>query len=371
MKQKAVLIAPLIALLLLSGCLPTSILDDVLLVEAEGIDYLGNEKVMGTITMPNYVENPNPGSAGAGLPTTASMLRHLSGVTYDGKSLVDRFQQSGQMPIRVGKIRLMLFNTAMAKKGLYKQIDLRNRDPDSPRDMNFAVVEGSCRKLLTSADYQTQIPVARYIQDMIEQNTEQNYPESTMESFMYAYYGDYMDPFLPIIRKQGDHIAMHGLALFKNDKYVMRLSENRVFTFKMLFQKFNQGIYDYEFAPNKHIAFKNVHTDVNYKVKNGNSAAPDIYASVNVSAQVRQSYPKTLSKTTGPGMEKKLNKHMAKEAVQLVRRFQRKQIDPLQLGQHVRSYTRNFDGKSWPERYPNARFHCKVDVTIRQTGISE
>ncbi|BBN99482.1 Ger(x)C family spore germination protein [Sporolactobacillus terrae] len=371
MKQKVALIAPLIALLLLSGCLPTSVIDDVLLVEAEGIDYLGDGKVMGTVSMPNYAANPNPGSGGAGLPTTASMLRHLSGVTYDGKSLVDRFQPSGQMPLRVGKLRLMLFNTGMAKKGLYKQIDLRNRDPDAPRDMSLAVVEGSCRKMLTSADYQTQIPVSRYIQDMIEQNSEQNYPESTLETFMYAYYGDYMDPFLPMIRKQGDHIEMYGLALFKGDKYVMRLSENRVFTFKMLFQKFSQGVYDYEFAPNKHIALKNVHTNVNYKVKNGNSSSPDIYASVNVRAQIRQANPGSISKSTGQGMEKKLNKHMAKEAVQLVHRFQRKRIDPLQLGQHVRSYTRNFDGKSWPERYPNARFHCKVDVTIRQTGISE
>jgi spore germination protein len=371
MKHLIPIIASLLVLLLLSGCLPTTIIDDALLVEAEGVDYLGNNKIMGTITMPNYVQSSNPGSSGAGLPTTASMLRYLTGVTYDGKSLVDRFQQSGQMAIRVGKLRLMLFNKPLAKHGLYKQIDLRNRDPDAPRDMNFAIVEGSCRKMLTAADYQTQIPIARYIQDMIEQNNEQNYPASTLETFLYAYYGSYMDPFLPIIRKQGDHIEMRGLALFKNDKYVMRLPENRVFTFKMLFQKFNQGVYDYEYEPNKHIALKNVNTDVRYDVKNGNSSSPDIYAYVTVNAQVRQAYPKSLSKATSPRMEARLNKHMSKESIQLVHRFQKKKIDPLQLGQHVRSYTRNFDGKSWKDRYPNARFHCKVNVTIKQTGISE
>jgi spore germination protein len=265
----------------------------------------------------------------------------------------------------------MLFNTGLAKHGLKKQIDLRNRDPEAPRDMNFVIVEGSCKKLLTAIDYQTQIPISRYIQDMIEQNNRQNYPESTLETFLYAYYGAYMDPFLPIIRKSGDHLEMVGLALFKNDKYVMKLPPKKIFIFKMLFQKFDQGVYDFEFAPQKHIALENVHTNVSYKVKNGNSTSPEIFAHVSINAQIRQAYPKSISKNTGPKMEKKAEKHMAAEAEKLVRMLQKKQSDPLQLGQHVRSYTRGFDGKSWSDRYPNAHFHCKVNVTIVQTGISD
>jgi spore germination protein len=265
----------------------------------------------------------------------------------------------------------MLFNTGLAKHGLKKQIDLRNRDPEAPRDMNFVIVEGSCKKLLTAIDYQTQIPIARYIQDMIEQNNQQNYPESTLESFLYAYYGDYMDPFLPIIRKSGDHLETIGLALFKKDKYVMKVPSNKVFIFKMLFQKFDQGVYDFEFAPQKHIALKNVHTNVSYKVKNGNSTSPEIFAHVSINAQIRQAYPKSISKNTGPKMEKKIEKHMAAEAEKFVHMLQKKQIDPLQLGQHVRSYTRGFDGKSWYDRYAAAHFHCTVDTNIIQTGISD
>jgi spore germination protein len=265
----------------------------------------------------------------------------------------------------------MLFNTGLAKHGLKKQIDLRNRDPEAPRDMNFVIVEGSCKKLLTAINYQTQIPIARYIQDMIEQNNQQNYPESTLESFFYAYYGDYMDPFLPIIRKSGDHLETIGLALFKKDKYVMKVPSNKVFIFKMLFQKFDQGVYDFEFAPQKHIALKNVHTNVSYKVKNGNSTSPEIFAHVSINAQIRQAYPKSISKSTGPRMEKKINKHMAEEAEKIVHTLQKKRIDPLQLGQHVRSYTRGFDGKSWYDRYATAHFHCTVDTNIIQTGISD
>ncbi|WP_010630483.1 Ger(x)C family spore germination protein [Sporolactobacillus vineae] len=358
-------------LLLLTGCLPSNIIDDILMVEAEGYDYLGKGQIMGTATMPNYVESGNPGSQGAGLPSTAAMMRYISGVTYDGKSLVDKFQPEGQRQLKIGKIRVMLFDDKLARHGLSKQLDFRNRDPDTPRDLTLAVVEGSTREMLTAADYQTQIPVSRYIQDLIQQNSQQNYPDSDLAQILYSYYGEYMDAFMPIIQKQGDHLALVGVAAFKKDKYVMKIDGDDVFVFKMLFQPFDQGVYDYEFARGKHIALRNVHTSASFKVRNGNSSSPDIYARVKISAQVRQAFPGSISKKNADHITKLLNRHLEWEARQLVHRFQTYRVDPLGLGNTVRSFTYRFDGHSWPDRYPHARFHCRVNVNIVQTGISQ
>ncbi|MCO7175887.1 Ger(x)C family spore germination protein [Sporolactobacillus kofuensis] len=370
MKRKITLTSLFLCFIFLAGCIPTSIIDDILIIEGEGYDYIGNGKVIGTITMPNFVQSGNQGSQGAGMPTTASMIRNLSGKTYDGKSLVDKFQSEGQRVIRPGKIRLILYNKRLAKHGLAKQLTFRNRDPDVPRDLNLAIVDGSCKELLTSENYQTQIPIARYVQDMIIHNNEQNYPDSDLSTFLYAYYGTYMDPFMPIIRKKDDHIEMRGLALFKRDKYVMSISENKAFIFKMLYQNFNQGVYDFQFAPGKHIALRNVHTSVSYNVRNGNSTSPEIFAKVKIIGQVRQAYPGSISKATAPRMERKLERDLAYQAKKLVHQLQKKGIDPLQLGDQVRSFTYHFDGKSWPERYRQAHFHCKISVKIQQTGIS-
>lgn len=369
LKLKALVILLLLAFL--SGCMPTNIIDDILMVEAEGFDYIGHNQIVGTATMPNYVQSGNPGGQGGGLPSTASMMRYVSGVTYDGKSLVDKFQPEGQRKLKVGKLRVMLFDKKLAKHGMRDQIDFRNRDPDTPRDLTIAVVEGSTKKLLTAQDYQTQIPISRYVQDMIQQNNEQNYPSSNVAQFIYSYYGNYMDPFMPLIKKNGNHLEMTGIAIFKKDKYVMKVPNKDTFIFKMLFKKFNQGVYDFEFAPKKHIAIRNVRTTINYKVKDGNSSAPVIYAYIKINGQVRQAHVGSISKSRAYRVEKPLEKQMEQKASKLVRTFQKKGTDPLRLGDTVRSFTYNFDGKSWPERYQNAHFHCQVTVNISQTGISE
>lgn len=369
MKMKIIMLCSF--LLLLTGCLPSNIIDDILMIEAEGYDYIGNGMIMGTVTMPNYAESGNPGSQGAGLPSTASMMRHISGVTYDGKSLVDKFQPKGQRMIKVGKNRLMLFDKKLAMHSLRKQIDFRNRDPDVPRGLTVAIVEGSTKEMLTAKDYQTQIPVSRYIEDLILQNSQQNYPNTDLAQFLYSYYGDYMDPFMPMLRKQGDHVALIGVAMFRKDKYVMKIGGNDVFVFKMLFQPFNQGVYDFEFAPGKHIALRNVHTTASYQVRDGNSPSPDIYARVKIAAQVRQAYPGSINRFNSNRFAEQLNRHLEWKSTQLVRRFQAYHIDPLGLGDTVRSFTRHFDGDSWPDRYPHARFHCHVAVNIVQTGISQ
>ncbi|MFT8391017.1 MAG: Ger(x)C family spore germination protein [Sporolactobacillus sp.] len=368
MKRK--LIASLLLLSILSGCVPSSIVDDILIIEGEGYDYIGHGKIIGTVTMPNFVQGGEPGSQGAGLPTTGSMIRSLSGVTYDGKSLADHFQPEGQKILRAGKIRLMLFNERLAKHGVAKDIAFRNRDPDPPLDITIAVVKGSCKQLLTATDYQTQIPISRYVQDLIMQNSQQNLPDVNLVTFINSYYGSYMDPFMPLIEKQGDHIKLDGLALFRHDKYVLSLGNNQTFVFKMLYQPFNQGVYDYQIKPGKHVALRNVKTSVSYSAKDGNSASPDITAHVKVVAQVRQASPNTVSKQTAPIVSQAFSKHMAKEARRLVSRLQKKRIDPLQLTNYIRSFTHHFNGSDWRERYAHVRFHCKVNVLITQTGIS-
>ncbi|RYM02134.1 Ger(x)C family spore germination protein [Sporolactobacillus sp. THM7-7] len=367
MKRKAA--AALLMAVSLAGCVPTNIIDDILMVEAEGYDYLGNGRVYGTVTMPNYVAGGAQGAGGGGVPTTAAMMWLAEGATYDGKSLVDKFQSKGQRPLRVGKLRVMLFDKEYAKHGLKKQIEFRNRDPDTARDLYLAVVDGSANKLL-SGKYQTAIPISRYVSDMIDQNQNQNYPTNDAHDVFFSYYGNYMDPFMPMIKKRGKHLEMQGLALFKKDKYALSIPERDAFVFKMLYEPFNQGVYDYEFMPRKHVALRNVNARVQYRVRNGNGAEPDIKAKVSIEGQVRQAAPGTIGEVPIEEIEDGMEKELEQKAAEMVGKFQKKSIDPLRLGDRVRSFTRRFDGDTWQDRYPNAHFHCSVQIDINQTGIS-
>ncbi|MCL1632772.1 Ger(x)C family spore germination protein [Sporolactobacillus sp. CPB3-1] len=355
---------------LLSGCLPTSTLDQVLMVEGEGFDYLGNGKIMGTVVIPSFEQGASQNGQGGGMQSISSTIRSLSGVTYDGKSLADKFQSEGQEILRVGSMKTMIYDKKLAKFGLKNQLSFRNRDPDVPSAISIAVVDGSTKELLTATDYQTKVPIARYIQHMILQNTQQNYPSTNLRYFLDSYYGAYMDPFMPLIKKSGDHLEMQGLALFRNDKYIMSIPDSKMFVFKMLYEPFNQGFYDCLLPSGKHIVVRNVESSVKYKVEDGNGVSPKVVASLQIKGYVRQASPKTVSTKAASTVSKKVADDLKHNAEKMVRQLQRKGVDPLRIGDTVRSATRHFDGKTWNERYPNTNFSCQIHVEVIQTGIS-
>ncbi|GGL42591.1 Ger(x)C family spore germination protein [Sporolactobacillus putidus] len=368
MKKSLVII---MMLMLLSGCIEDNIIDDILMAEAEGYDYIGNNQVIGTITTPNYAQGGVSGSGGGGLPATASMMSSATTVTYDGRSLAENLQPKGQKKIKVGKLRIMLFNEALLKHGFEKTIHFRNQDPEVGRDMYLAMVDGSTKDLLT-ATYQTAIPISRYVYDLIFQNQQQNFPKNNLSTFLYSYYGRYADPMMPIIKREKDHIVLTGIMFFKHDKYAGRINgQQKAFIFKTLVENFKFGFYDYTFQQNEHAVLENVSSSRQYVVKNGNSATPDIFATIRITGYVRQGSPllktKDYNSTIKRGMEKDLEKQIKK----MVAGFQKSGIDPIELGQIVRSYTRHFDGASWSDRYPNARFHVKTKINIVETGVSQ
>ncbi|MCO7124907.1 Ger(x)C family spore germination protein [Sporolactobacillus shoreicorticis] len=360
-----------ILFLALSGCVQPSIIDDILMAEAEGLDYLGDNKVLGTITVPNYVTGGVSGSGGGGLPATAAMMSSASAITYDGKSLVEKLQVKGQKAIRVGKLRVMLLNKAYLQHGIRKLIEFRNQDPDVGRDLYLIMVDGSTKELLEGT-YQTQIPISRYIYDLIFHNQEKNFPLSNMKIFMYKYYGAHMNAYMPIIKKQGKHIVLTGYALIENNRYAGTvMGDNANFIFKSLLETVNLGYYDYEYKPGQHFVLEDIQSTISYKVKNGNGAEPKITAQVKMSGNVRQGNPEIKTKNYYTKMKKKLQNHLENRMENMVAAFQKKGVDPIGLGDIARSYTRHFNDSSWEDHYPNAQFRAHVSIDINETGSSE
>ncbi len=361
----------MLSFLLLSGCVETDVIDDILMAESEGYDYIGNDKVVGTITMPNYAEGGVSGSGGGGLPSTAAMMNSASTITYDGRSLVEVLQKEGQKTITAGKLRLMLFNQAYLQHGLNKVLHFRNQDPEVGRDLFLAMVDGSCFDLLTGS-YLTAIPISRYAYDLIFQNEQKNFPQTNLKSFFYNYYGYQTDPYMPIIKKEKQHLVITGVALLKHDKYAGRIAgENNVFIFKALMETFKYGFYDYEFKPGEHIALENVSSQIKYAAEAGNSPEPRITASLKIIGYIRQGNPLLTTLDYNTSIKKNLQKELESKMETMVSQFQEKRIDPLGLGDLVRSYTRNFNSSSWKDRYPNAHFRAHVTIDIAETGVSK
>jgi spore germination protein len=71
------------------------------------------------------------------------------------------------------------------------------------------------------------------------------------------------------------------------------------------------------------------------------------------------------------GIERKIEKELNKEGYKLIGKFQKLNIDPIGIGEHVRSRTRAFDHKGWNKNYSGLDIKVKYQVKITESGISQ
>lgn len=364
-KNRLLLIVSLL-FIFLTGCLPTYVIDDIRLVQALGYDAVSKNRVMGTVAVPNFSSS---GSQQTQSQNVQSSTDSFSVISNTGKTVPFKLQAKSQEPLRLGKLNVILFNEQLAKRGVEQFVDFFNRDPDIGRQLYIAVVQGKASGVLKGR-YSTGTAVPGYLKKMIEQNTERNLPETNLHDFLYAYFGNGIDPFLPLIKKTGDHIEITGLAIFKTNKMVTAIPFDQSFIFKMMYQPFTQGNYEVRVARNSYVSVENIGSKVDYVIEDGGTSHPKITINVKMQGVIREAESDKKSATYSQKVTKVLDKELRNKANKMIKQFQKENVDPLGLGDRVRSKTRNWDFSKWQQSYPHARIHVSVKVDIAQTGIT-
>ncbi|TCP26624.1 spore germination protein [Scopulibacillus darangshiensis] len=361
---------PILLLFIPTGCLHSTVIDDIRLVQAIGYDYVGDDLVLSTVAVPNYTMG---GGESGGGPSSSATTDSFSVISHTGKAIPTKMQTKAQQPLKLGKVNTILFDEDLAKHGIDDFVDYLNRDPVIGRKLYLAVVDGSTQELL-SGQYEESQAVSIYLNDLIKQNIKYNLPRMNLHEFLYSYFGQGKDPILPILKKSGDHIEITGIALFRNGKYVGKIPiPNKTFIFKLMSQPFEGGAYEFYLKnnPSAYISVLNTGSKVTYSVKNGNSASPDILIHVKMKAIITEAPLRSNPKEYINKISKAMEKDIEKQGEQLVEKFQKMSVDPLGLGAKTRSQTRGWDFEKWKDHYPNADVKLKVDIQVKQTGITE
>ncbi|WP_197033362.1 Ger(x)C family spore germination protein [Halobacillus karajensis] len=349
----------MISLVLLSGCMPNQSVEEVAIIQIAGYDLGEDERIRGTVSIPQYGKSEDKASA------TELYL------TVDADSVKDvekEIKKQSSSPISTGKLAVSLYSREMAEKGLSSIIDVLSRDPRLSRNMYLAVVEGEAGELIKSG-YTQEETTSKNVQGLIETNNHHNFPTSSLHDFLYAYYGQGMNPFLPLLKKQETFVELSGIAFFKKGKMVSMIPDSKVFTFKMLKENFSAGMQDLPFREGS-IMMDNIGSQVNYKMK-GTMDNPSFEINISIKAEVNEMLG--LDVTPNPQlaneMEKAFVDYFKKEANELIKMFKEKEIDPLGLGSFAKTRRRDFDLTKWEEHYPELDIDVKVDMEITEYGI--
>ncbi|MDM5225189.1 Ger(x)C family spore germination protein [Cytobacillus sp. NJ13] len=346
--------------LLLAGCIPsTKILEDIQLVQTFGYDYVNDDEFEGTAGSSNIP----PGEQS--LPVNEVFT--ATGKT--GKRIRQKMQGEAARPIVVGRVGLVIFNQELAEHGIENQIDSLQRNPSIGRKLLLVVSKEKAKDIIDS-NYSQSDSVSQYLIDVVEQNLKQTIPEINLHRFLVHYYSKDADPFLPLIEKQGKHLKVSGLGIFKDDKLVDTISFGDAYIFKILYEKFRRGQFEVELSGGEDVSLENLSSKTKISVEKKNGKYKTTFK-VKVSGRAMEGVNLDLTdKKTIERIEKAVEKEITERAEKMVKRFQELDADPLRIGEKARQRS-DFNRKEWKEQYSQMEIKIEAEVHAVQSGIIE
>ncbi|WP_157796271.1 Ger(x)C family spore germination protein [Bacillus xiapuensis] len=340
--------------------LTPSILEDTQHISAIGYDHAGDHRVKATAAVPFYPagENVNP------INVSYTVEGHTS------KSVRQLFQTEAQKEIEAGRINSVVINRKLAKEGILHIVDSFSRDPFIGRDVHLAIIKDTSEEIL-KYKYPNAVLSSRYLDDLLDQGLQDIIPKTNLHSFLSQYDGMGQDPFLPLLDLREEHIHFEGLALFKNDQYVDSISYKESYLFKLLYEKSREGLYNIRMDDGSYLTIENVRTKVKYNV-HGTKKQPKVEIRLSLLGEIKDASGKSLhQKERMKKVEEQWRKETKKNAEKLVQKFQELKIDPLGIGEKVRSRQRQFRMAEWESLYPTVPISISVKVRTIDTGIVE
>ncbi|MCP3026826.1 Ger(x)C family spore germination protein [Halobacillus sp. A5] len=345
----------------LTGCQQIYSVEDRAIVQILGYDYVEKDVLKGTVGIPQYGEEEVRTVEELNLTVNAESLKDFS----------QQVEKESSKPLSMGKLAVTLYNQKLAESGIDEFLDVLSRDPRVGRNIYLGVVDGEVQELI-EGKYNQNETTAKYVKGIMENNMQRNFPKTNLHHFLYAYYAEGLDGFLPYIKKRNSHIQISGVALFDGGKMVSVVTDEDVLTLKLLLEEVKEGALP--LSPEMGSVGMEI-TDSNLKYEVDNSKdIPEFDIKVKVTGFINEMKEQELESTQTPGLvndlETEFKNHLKASADKMIAKFQEDQTDPLGLGNILKNRRRNFDKEKWEEQYPEVPVNVDVEVKITGTGIS-
>ncbi|UOY93587.1 Ger(x)C family spore germination protein [Ectobacillus sp. JY-23] len=346
----------LIHILLLTSCVSPKVIDELPVIFVVGYDSEVNKKMKATVA--SQVFNRDQSSS----------IYTYTASSHTSKGLRNQLSAI-QKPITIGKIAVILFSEEMAFEGIERILDSYLRDATVGRLVTIAIVEGGSAHDLVKYDYGYPEGLGPHIKNLINKSVEfSNFPRTNLHLYDYMYRGEGMDPYVPLITKKGDKIQLRGLALFKNDKMVEKLNLEDTFVFNLMNEKSDIGVHELKVNHSGYASLQQVSSNVKYRIENHESV-PTVYININVKGSISEYSGLQINTKVEHMIQKALERKIEHKGRKLMERFQSLKIDPLCIGDRVRSQTRQFNVTKWHQIYPTAKIVVKANVQISGSGV--
>ncbi|MCY9656866.1 Ger(x)C family spore germination protein [Paenibacillus chondroitinus] len=355
----------LISCVIAVGCSSNQqIINKIQLVQTAGYDKVGDRSLCSVI-LTSYIEKGKASS---------QLLLTESDSSFD---MIPRLNTKTSKTIQYGQMGMVLFSKTYAEMGIGPVISGFCRDPKIASKVQMGVTDKEASKMMEVANKAQE---SLYLMRMVEQNVQTgNLPKMNFKYLLFNYYGEGRDIFLPYFNVERGSVKIDGLALFKQDKFVTKVSIREAFLLKLLTESSRNGnllmpmktdnenstIHDY-------VLMKSIASKANYHY-NTSASEPIVEIGLRVRVLIKDtpSWLHLNTKEQRDAFERQLGSYLEKEAQDFIALCQSKQVDPIGLGDFVRSRTRTWNEKDFYAIYPKLRTQVTVHLSIEQSGVGE
>lgn len=349
----------LVLIIVLTGCSSTRIVNEVQMIHTLGYDR-ENDKIKGTAITHKYEKDH----------IQLELLETRTSTLFD---VFPDINASTSFQLELGQLRSVLVGKEYAKNGLATLMHALCRDPNIGFRLQLAVAEPSAETILKLNE---RLNIPFFFSNSIEQNIKTlNMPKTNLHVFLFNYYGEGRDPFLPYYVVRNDRIKLDGLALFQKDKFVHAINSRESFLLKIMLEKATSGQYqvDLKNTPLKGYGLlKNLYSEVNYDVDTSNTV-PSVSVKLKLRGQLKDF--STLTDLSEPdelrAAEKVLSLYLQNEMTNFITRLQRLKVDPIGFGDRVRGKSPDWNYEHFKEIYPRMDIAVKAQVTLEHSGLGE
>ncbi|MCL6604623.1 MAG: Ger(x)C family spore germination protein [Paenibacillus sp.] len=359
------LVAAIIIMCMLTGCgNDQRILEDLGLIQTASYDLEENNKLRVAISMP------------VSAPDSEIKKMVLTGVTDSSKESRLLFSNQTELIVVSGQLRNTLYGLNLAKAGIRKYIDTLLRDPSIALGVKVTIINGKASEIL-SKTYKQHADTGQYINGMLEKMTNENgIPVSTLHKFTRDYFDDGIDPIAPIVKDVGNNVEVDGIALFQDDRYIMKIPAKKGMIFTLFKKNIKQGETLLKLGNNNNskeiVMLSSILSKRKVKVHHlaGNRFSVDINVAVRGSILEYTGQSNLVKKEQRHKLEDKISNYISAQGEQMIRDMQKNKVDSLGIGQYVRnslSYSK-WKSLNWRDVYPQVEINCHTKVLIRNYG---
>lgn len=346
----------------LTSCANQKIVDDIKIVQTIGYDSVGNN-VKSTVLYPSFEKKGE---------TNVQLLDTKSNSYYD---IIPRLNTKTNTPIEFGQLGMVLFGKSFSEKGIEAVIHSLCRDAQVGSRVQLGVAASDAAEILQMS---MKFHVPFYITGMINQNIKNgNLPLMNLQTFLFDFYGEGQDPFLPYIITERGKLKIGGLVLFKHDKYITKISIKKAFILKMLIENSKNGSYLMPLKESRDhdgddLLMNSVNSHATYKV-NEIQPVPSIAISLKLEAQVKDvpDHIDLLHEEQLRKLEKEMEAYFIREIQDFITLCKINKVDPIGFGDLLRSKSKVWSEQSFQSMYPKLKTSVSVHIRIIQTGVGE